>query len=100
VTWSTHSTAKTRLYATLEDVNEAITTALESATAYFDDLWRGPDSSDEQRSALTALARGKPLTQVSPSVLRKLEQRELIEKDETGYRFRVEMVRMWVNQAE
>lgn len=89
-----------QLYATLEDVNEAITTAMDSATAYFDDLWRGPDSSDEQRSALAALARGEPLAQVAPAVLRKLEQRELIEKDETGYRFRVEMVRMWVNQAE
>lgn len=73
---------------------------MDSATAYFDDLWRGPDSSDEQRSALAALARGESLAQVAPAVLRKLEQRELIEKDEAGYCFRVEMVRMWVNQAE
>jgi hypothetical protein len=89
-----------RLSASLQDVDAAIASALSSAGGYFDDLWRGPDSSAEQRAVLAALAnRAQPAPDCDSAVLRRLERRDLIEKYAQGYRFRVEMVRMWVAQT-
>ncbi len=89
-----------------EDVDRALESTLTSASAYFNELWSGPDSNDAQRAVLTALVRrkGKPVSQESlrksaaPADIQSLVQHDVIEKVDSGYRMKVELVRRWVER--
>lgn len=93
-----------RLDADVPDVERAFASALLSASAYFADLWRGPDTNDGQRAVLTALAKAQdaPLSEetlrglATPADLRRLVQHDVIAKGEDGYRFKVGLVQRWV----
>jgi hypothetical protein len=94
------------LDAAPDDVARALESTLTSASAYFNELWNGPDSSDGQRAVLAALARkkGKPIRlegarkSAAPADLQTLVQHDVIEKVEGGYRMKVELVRRWVER--
>ena len=93
-----------RLEARKQDIQRAFDSALVSASAYFTDLWLGPDTNDAQRAILSALAvaRGAALTEETvrnlgtSADLRRLLQHDVIAKFDNGYRFKVELVRQWV----
>jgi hypothetical protein len=95
-----------RLDAAPDDVARALESTLTSASAYFNELWNGPDSSDGQRAVLAALAKkkGKPLSlegarkSAATADLQTLVQHDVIEKVEAGYRMKVELVRRWVER--
>jgi len=92
--------------ASLDDVTQALESTLTSASAYFNELWTGPDSNAAQRAALTALAQaaGQPVSQESlrqlatPADIQTLVEHDVIEKVDTGYRMKVELVRRWVER--
>ncbi|MBO9390241.1 MAG: hypothetical protein J7482_15930 [Roseiflexus sp.] len=92
-----------RTHATLADIEQAFACVLTSAAMYFDELWRGRDTDDIQRSVMRAIAlrqdvrrSGDPAT--VNVVLSKLVQRDILVETANGYRFRAELVRRWVEQ--
>ena len=56
---------KNRLFATEIDVNHALDSALISGSAYFKELWSGPDSNDVRRHIMTTITKkkGKPVSE-------------------------------------
>jgi len=97
-----------RLNATCDDVEHALSSVLESAGAYFNDLFNGPDSNDDQRTILTVLAKSEPLshaklmqeTNLSETILTKalrcLIHRDVLKQIDNTYQYQVELVRRWV----
>jgi hypothetical protein len=117
-----------RMTATLADVDRALDEVLTSSVAYFQDLWGGRDSDDTQRAIMRAVARNENVeTQNIASLqpaLRKLTNRDVLHVIASGkaakqsptsdsnleiassqtsllamtYRYRVELVRRWVER--
>jgi hypothetical protein len=82
--------------ATMDDLNVAVEKTLVSSQAYFHYVWTD-ECSDEEREALAELALGKDIGQdqrrtAPQSLLRK----EIVEKDQNGYRLSVEMLGFWI----
>lgn len=62
----------------LQDANQALNSALVSGAAYFKEVWQSPESSDSRRKLLV--------------------DHDVIEKADGGYRFKVELVRRWIEK--
>lgn len=95
-----------RLYATESDVNRTLDSALISGSAYFKEVWMGPDSNDARRSIMATIAkkRGVP---VSWKILQKVStpydigfliDHDIIKEVSDGYCFKVELVRRWIEK--
>jgi AAA+ ATPase superfamily predicted ATPase len=95
-----------QLNATLPDANRALDSALISGDAYFKEVWMGPDSSNSRRKIMAAIAKKKGTTIQEKKLLnlgtsqdiRLLVDHDVIEKIEDGYRFKVELVRRWIEK--
>jgi len=100
-----------RQHATLADVEvalQAIVTA--DDTLYWRELWAGRDSDDAQRAVLLNLARhsdgavdeatlaGQVGQETLEKALPRLLHRDILEKTDGGYRFQVELMRLWVQR--
>jgi hypothetical protein len=87
-------------------VELALISVLTTGSAYFKELWSGPDSDEKQRAVMTEIAKknGQPLVEEmarligSPVAIRTLVNHDVIEKIKDGYCFKVELVRKWVEQ--
>jgi hypothetical protein len=97
---------KSELLARIADVNQALDSALVSGAAYFKEVWQSPESSDSRRKVMAAIARtkGKPVSERSllrggkPQDIKLLADHDVIEKTDAGYRFKVELVRRWIEK--
>jgi AAA+ ATPase superfamily predicted ATPase len=97
---------KGQLLARVADVNQALDAALVSGAAYFKEVWMGPESSESRRKVLAAIARkrGAPVSERNllkagkPQDLKVLADHDVIEKMIGGYRFKVELVRRWIEK--
>lgn len=97
---------KSQLLAKVPDVDAALEAALVSGAAYFKEVWMSPESSDAHRRVLAAIARrkGTPVPEKTllkagkPRDLKMLVDHDVIEKTEGGYRFKVELVRKWIEK--
>jgi regulator of protease activity HflC (stomatin/prohibitin superfamily) len=99
-----------RTHATIDDVENALLSSLESSGGYFSDLFTGYDSDDDQRAILLALASSEPLSQaqliqetnlpelVLKKALRNLVHRDVLKQNDGNYQFQVELVRRWVQE--
>lgn len=97
---------KSQLFARVADVDQALEATLVSGTAYFQELWMGPDTSESRRKVLSAIAhkKGTPVPEKTLLKagtfrdLRMLVDHDVIEKANDGYRFKVELVRRWIKK--
>ncbi len=95
-----------RSYVEVKDVDKALESVLMSGSAYFKELWSGPDSDEKQRNVLSEIskANGKPVSEkilqkiADSATLKALVRHDVIEKSDNSYIFKVELVRMWVEQ--
>jgi hypothetical protein len=90
--------SRKRLVVTADDLEGAIERVLVTAQAYFFYLW-AEDCSDSEREVLTELAgeEAKPSQYgLQQSALRNLCRKEILEHTPNGYRFAVELFRLWV----
>lgn len=92
--------------ASTDDVAQALESTLTSASAYFNELWTGPDSTDTQRAILTALAQPhqEPVSLAAlrqlgtPRDIQTLVEHDVIEKSDAGYHIKVGLVRRWIER--
>jgi AAA+ ATPase superfamily predicted ATPase len=85
-----------RMTATMNDLNVAVQKTLVSAQAYFHYTW-ADECSDEEREFLMALALGVEIGQDRyRAAFQSLSRKEIVEKDQNGYRLSVEMFRFWI----
>jgi hypothetical protein len=97
---------KSELHARVSHVNQALDSALISGAAYFKEVWKNLESSDSRRKVMAAIARKKGNPVPERSLLRAGKSQELkllidhdvIEKADDGYRFKVELVRRWIEK--
>jgi hypothetical protein len=92
-----------RTRATLADAERALDSVLTTGALYFQELWRGRDTDDAQRAVMRAVATNQDLTGLGDlsglnAALRKLVHRDIFMETGDGYRFRVELVRRWVER--
>ena len=95
-----------RFSVRVSDVELALISVLTTGSAYFKELWSGPDSDEKQRAVMTEIAKknGQPLVEEmarligGPVAIRTLVNHDVIEKIKDGYCFKVELVRKWVEQ--
>jgi serine/threonine protein kinase len=91
-----------RTTATLSDADRALDSVLTTGVAYFQDLWGGRDSDDAQRAVMRAIATQKDVGAFHETplqaALRKLVHRDILAATDGAYRFRVELVRRWVER--
>jgi hypothetical protein len=88
-----------KMVATLDDANRALDSVLTTCAMYFADLYNGRDSDDTQREIMRAVALGNDVGTRHASPLRKLITRDILEKTDGAYRYRVELVRRWVERT-
>jgi hypothetical protein len=88
-----------RMTATLDDADRALDSVLTTCAMYFADLYNGRDSDDTQREIMRAVALGNDVGTRHASPLRKLVIRDILEKTDGAYRYRVELVRRWVERT-
>ena len=82
--------------ATTDDLNIAVEKTLVSAQAYFHYAWSN-ECSDEEREALAELAPGEDIWQDQRgAALQSLLRKEIVEKDQNGYRLSVKMFGFWI----
>ncbi len=101
-----------RLFATYDDVKLAISSTLTSGTVYFQDLYYGRESDENQRIVMSSIAKAgslsflqlKSITGLGENTLRQslrqLIHRDVLEQIEFDYRFQVELVKRWVKTTE
>ena len=97
---------KSELHARVSHVNQALDSALISGAAYFKEVWKSLESSDSRRKVMAAIARkkGNPVPERSllragkSQDLKLLTDHDVIEKTDDGYRFKVELVRRWIEK--
>jgi hypothetical protein len=88
--------ARNRMSATMDDLNAAVEKTLVSAQAYFHYAW-ADECSDDEREVLAELALGKEVMEDRRRAsLQSLLRKEIVEKDQNGYRLSIEMFRFWV----
>lgn len=97
-----------KTYATIKDIEKALSFAITSGTAYFNDLYYGRDSDKDQQIALSALAYLGPTSFVGlqgmtklpenrlKTALRRLVHRDVLRQSDGNYSFQVELVKRWV----
>jgi hypothetical protein len=82
--------------ATMDDLNAAVEKTLVSSQAYFHYVWTD-ECSDEEREVLADLALGEEIKQGRRgAALQSLLRKEIVEKDQNGYRLSVEMFGFWI----
>jgi AAA+ ATPase superfamily predicted ATPase len=81
--------------ATVEDVHAVIPTVLERGDQYFRELWTSLEDSD--RTLLRCVVQGETPTAQHKKVVRKLVQKEILEKE--GNAFQVPLVQRFVEQV-
>jgi hypothetical protein len=93
---------------TVSDTRQAIDRAVRRAYPYFSDLWANASSSEQLIQAKLAYGQGgrarfsdlnKSLDmepQAIHQAVKRLEQRELLEREGGEYRFQIPMVRRWI----
>ena len=87
---------RNRMTATMDDLNAAVEKTLVSAQAYFHYTW-ADECSIEEREVLADLALGEGIKQGRRgAALQSLLRKEIVEKDQNGYRLSVEMFRFWI----
>ncbi|MFB3883338.1 MAG: hypothetical protein ACE149_18885 [Armatimonadota bacterium] len=89
-----------RREVTVEEVEQAIETALESTHLYFAEMWGR--FTDQQKALVEALAQGTGLDQASAEQdLRALERRSVVERAPDGrWKLQVPMVAEWVKRKK
>jgi hypothetical protein len=92
-----------RTRATLADADRALDSVLTTGVAYFQDLWGGRDSDDAQRAVMRAVATKQDFRSLEDfgslnAALRKLVHRDILAATDGSHRFRVELVRRWVER--
>ena len=95
-----------RFLANDKDVEVALDSVLTTGSAYFKELWSGPDSDEKQRAIMIEVAnkKGKPVFEDilrnigNSSALRTLLHHDILEKNNGGYCFKLELVRRWIEQ--
>jgi len=97
-----------RHHVGLTDVEQALASCLESCAFYFEELWRGKDADDAQRTVLTVLAEhsGGPVSEATLTrrvgkrelypALQRLLRRDILEHVDGGYEFLVKLAADWV----
>ncbi|MFQ6014916.1 MAG: ATP-binding protein, partial [Anaerolineae bacterium] len=105
-----HLNEDRRLQATVRDVEWALESCMVSGAGYFQELWAGRDSDETQQAVLLAVAKDTEGAlsdstlarrigrQGLPAALRRLVHREILERSNGVYRFRVELIRRWVQK--
>ena len=87
---------RNRAPATMEYLNIAVEKTPVSAQAYFH-YARANECSDEEREAPAELALGKDIGQDQRrAALQSLLRKEIVEKDQNGYRLSVKMFGLWI----
>ena len=80
----------------MDDLNAAVEKTLVSAQAYFHYTW-ADECSNEEREVLEDLALGGGIKQDRRgAALQSLLRKEIVEKDQNGYRLSVELLRFWI----
>ena len=91
-----------RTTATLADADRALDSVLTTGVAYFQDLWGGRDTDDAQRAVMRTVATQKDVGAFHETplqiALRKLVHRDILAATDGEYKFRVELVRRWVER--
>jgi len=87
---------RNRMTAAMGDLIIAVEKTLVSAQAYFHYAWAN-ECSDEEREVLAELALGKDIGQDQRrAALQSLLRKEIVEKDQNGYRLSVKMFGFWI----
>ncbi|CAG0991841.1 hypothetical protein METP3_02700 [Methanosarcinales archaeon] len=89
---------KQRKEAKLEDVNAAIGKVLDSANVYFYYIWK-EECSENEKELLLWLVKNLPLTGNEKDI-NSLVRKEIIEKVNGGYKFKVELMKKWIEKNE
>jgi hypothetical protein len=85
-----------RLTATAADLNVAVEKTLVSASGYFYYTWAG-ECSDDEREVLLAIATNEAVDPVEHRAsLRRLCQKEILERSGDQYRFTIGLFRRWI----
>jgi hypothetical protein len=98
-----------RRFATQADVEKAFNSVLQTATAYFNEIWTSRDTDEDQRRVIRllstpdepTLSETELLQQANlPSLnaLRKLTWRDVIEKTDSGYQLASPILGRWVRE--
>ena len=87
-----------RREAKLEDINAAIEKVLASANVYFYYIWK-EECSDNEKELLLRLVKNLPLTGNEKDI-NSLVRKEVIEKVNEGYKFKVELMKKWIEKNE
>lgn len=83
---------------TVQDVESSIPEVFMAGTEYFSEFWNLTLTSEE-RSLLSRLAKGDPLVQNEQKTLRKLEEKEVLERAEDGgYHFQVPLIQILIER--
>ncbi len=97
-----------RSYATVKDIEKALSSALVSGTAYFHDLYYGRDIDKDQQNVLSTLARlgfmgfgdlqdrTKLPDNLLKTTLQRLVRRDILKQIDSNYHFQVELVQRWI----
>jgi hypothetical protein len=85
---------RNRMTATMDDLSIAVENT--PAPAYFHYAWAN-ECSSEEREVLAELALGKDIGQDQRrAALQSLRRKEIVEKDQNGYRLSVKMFGFWI----
>lgn len=84
--------------ASIEDVNLAAEKVLTSANAYFDYLWN-IECTDSEREFLHLMIENNH-KEGNKKEIDSLLRREVIEKDGNAYKFKVELMKKWIEKNE
>jgi uncharacterized protein len=80
----------------MDDLNIAVEKTLVSAQAYFHQAW-ADECTDEEREVFAELALGEDIGQDQRrAALQSLLRKDIVEKDQNGYRLSVKMFRFWI----
>jgi len=107
-----HLNTEKRRYATHADVELAFNSLMQTGTVYFDEIWRSPDTDEEQRRVMRLLAgdklkSGEVISEAeiirranleNDSALKRLAWRDVIEQTSEGYRLRSGLVGKWIRE--
>jgi len=88
--------SRQRLVATADDLNVAVEKTLVSANGYFYYTW-AEECSEEERAVLLAIAANETINPAEHrDSLRRLRQKEILERRGDQYRFTIELFRLWI----
>ena len=90
--------SQSRKEASVEDVNLAAEKVLASANAYFDYIWNR-ECIDSERDFLHQLIENS-YKEGNKKEIDSLLRREIIEKEGNVYKFKVELMKKWIEKNE